>query len=133
MQLSKSNTIKLGNLESRRSFLYVNDVAEGAIKLLKCKSKNVVFNLGSDKSYSVKELAHIIGKIFGYKNIKVIMEEKRKRYPDPKILECNYSKIKSLTGWKPRTTFEEGMNKTIKWFLENGKRWAWQETYKKIY
>lgn len=133
LQLSKSNIIKLGNLGSRRSFLYVDDAVEGAINLLKHKSKNIILNLGSDKSYSVEELANIIGKMFGHESIEIISEEKRKRRPDPKILECNYSQAKSLIGWKPKTTFEEGLNKTVKWFLENDRKWIWEETYNKLY
>ena len=107
----------------------MDDTIDGTIRLLKHKSKNAVLNLGSDKSYSVEELANIIGEMFGHKNIEILSEEKRKRAPEPIALECDYSKAKDLIGWAPKTAFKEGLNKTIKWFLENDKKWIWERTY----
>ena len=134
-QLSRSNIARLGNIKSRRSFLFVNDVVDGTIKLLESnnKSKNAIFNLGSDKSYSIEELVHIVGEMLGRKNIKVIIDKKRKRHLDPKILECNYKKVKILVGWKPKTDFESGLKNTISWFLENGRKWGWEKTYDRFY
>jgi len=131
-QLSKSNVIHLGNLESRRSFIFVDDAAGGMIEIVKRAPNGELLNLGTERSYSVRELAFIIGKMFRHGDVKIIVDRQRQRDSDPKALECDYSKVRKLIGWQPTTSFESGLEKTRKWFLQNGSRWIWEETYSKL-
>ena len=52
---------------------------------------------------------------------KLIIESKRVRPEKSEVqrLICDYSKAHKLSGWKPRYTLEEGLEKTIAWFREN--------------
>ena len=54
-------------------------------------------------------------------NRKIELESKRVRPEKSEVqrLVCDYSKAHKLTGWKPRYTLEEGLEKTIDWFREN--------------
>ena len=49
------------------------------------------------------------------------------------------TKIKNELGWEPKTSFEEGIKKTIKWYLDNRDWWEeiisgeYQDYYKRMY
>lgn len=127
MQLAKSNKIKLGNINAKRDFTYVDDTVKGAIGLL---NDNVpigeAINIGSGDSISIESLAHQIGYAFGYGDVDITIEKSRLRPVDVDMLECDYSKINSLIGWEPTISLRDGLKKTIDWFMENGREWSWE-------
>jgi nucleoside-diphosphate-sugar epimerase len=127
-QFAKSNNIKLGNINSKRCFIFVEDVVNGIVKLIKCnKAVGKIINLGSEKSYSIKELANFIAELMGYNSYRINIEKKRLRplSLDPKIFECDYSMVKKLIGWRPKVKLESGLIQTIEWFNKNGNEWSW--------
>lgn len=127
-QLSKSNVLHLGNIEAKRDFTYVSDAARAAIELMKHKeAEGQVFNCGSGKSWSIKEIAEITAEIMDVKDLKIVVEKQRLRPLDVQILEASYFKLFRLTGWKPEVSFEEGLRKTVEWFNACGKRWPWEK------
>ena len=65
-QLDKSDVVNLGNIEARRDFTYVADTARGLINVL-CSDipDGEAVNVGSGKSYSIKELVSIIAELMG--------------------------------------------------------------------
>jgi GDP-L-fucose synthase len=98
-----------------RDFLYVDDVAKAILFLTKNYYKCQLINIGSGKEVSIKYLAKLISNIIGYKG-KIIFDNS---YPDGtprKIL--NVSRIKNL-GWKPIYNLQEGLKKTIDWYILN--------------
>jgi len=58
---------------------------------------------------------------------KVAVDESRLRPRDVEMLITDNAKAQKLLGWKPTTTFEEGIRKTIKWYLENEKMWGYEK------
>jgi len=127
-QLSRKNIIKLGNVEAKRDFTYVEDIARGAIMIMESDISNgEVVNLGSNKSYSIKELAFILGKLMGYDEIEINIDKSRLRPLDVSVLQCDYSKAKKFIGWEPRIDIEEGLKRTVDWYMKNGKRWIWEK------
>jgi len=127
-QLSKGNTLHLGNINAKRDFTYVSDAARAAVELMKYKeAEGEVFNCGYGRCWSVKEIAEKIAEIIGIKDLKIIVEKTRLRPLDVQVLEANYFKLFRLTGWTPKISFEEGLRRTIAWFNENGKKWPWQK------
>jgi len=126
-QLSKGNTLHLGNINAKRDFTYVSDAARAAVELMKHKeAEGQVFNSGYGKCWSIKEIAELIAEVMGVKDLKVVVEKQRLRPLDVQILEANYFKLHRLTGWKPKVSFEEGLQKTVEWFKERGK-WPWEK------
>jgi len=126
-QLSRGNTVKLGNVKAKRDFTYVEDMARGAIAAMKSDIPNgEVINAGSNKAYSIEELAYLIGKIMGHGDIKINIDNSRLRPMDVNLLQCDYSKIKKYTGWEPEVGIEEGLKRTIEWYMKNGKQWIWE-------
>jgi dTDP-glucose 4,6-dehydratase len=126
-QLSKSNTVKLGNLKARRDFTYVDDAVSGAIALMKAERvEGEVFNLGTGKDWGVEETAHIISEMLGKKSIEIETDVSRLRRKDVEVLNCDNSKIKRFTGWQPTVEYKEGLQKTIDWYKSNGNKWVWE-------
>jgi nucleoside-diphosphate-sugar epimerase len=126
-QLMQSDKLKLGNIKARRDFTYVEDAAKGAISLIKeKKAEGEVFNMGTGKDWSVEELANIIGKLLGKESVKIDIDPNRLRPLDVAVLNCDSSKIRKFIGWMPTTKLEDGLQKTIDWYVSNGKRWVWE-------
>ncbi|MBL7147630.1 MAG: SDR family NAD(P)-dependent oxidoreductase [Nanoarchaeota archaeon] len=128
-QLSQTNELRLGNIEARRDFTYVEDSARASVSLIKYpEAVGETFNVGNGKDWSVKELAEMISKFFGHDSIKIEVEKKRLRPLDVEKLQSNYFKLHNLTGWKPLVGIEEGLKKTINYFKENNHKWVWEFT-----
>lgn len=129
-QLSKGNKLRLGNIRASRDLTYVDDAIAGAISLMKCdKAVGEVFNMGSGKDWTIKELAEMIGSLMGHKSIRIEVENDRLRPLDVDRLLADYSKMHKLTGWKPKTGLREGLKKTIDWFRANGSQWIWEKKF----
>ena len=101
---NKALTIAGDGFQSR-SFIYVSDVVEAMIKAAKSKIFNEIFNVGSQKSIKINEIA----KIFKGKKIYIA-----KRAGDPKHSSANIKKIIRQLNWKPKISFKEGINILLK-------------------
>ena len=121
---SKNNTISLGNLYPKREFNYVDDVCNAYLKILSSKNFGEVFNVGNGHEISMKELVSIISKIM---NKEIIVKKSKIRIrtesSEVDLLKSNSKKIKKIIKWKPkyygRKGLLKGLEKTVKWFLEN--------------
>lgn len=120
--LSKKKTIRLGNLNSKRDFVYVTDTCNAIYKLMNAPKKydGNIFNISSETCYSIKEIFEKI-KYICNSNCKISAEKKRFR---PKKSEVNLllgsaKKIKKNLNFKIKTQFEDGLWKTILWFKKN--------------
>ena len=110
-----SSVILWGSGTPMREFLFVDDLAEAVVYALEHKLTDHLYNVGTGKDVSVKELAKIIKKITGHKG-DIIWD---KTMPDgsPRKL-MDVSKMKAI-GWQYSTELEAGIQKTYTWFLEN--------------
>lgn len=109
-----------GNGKQTRSFLHIDDCIDAFYKVVfNEKIKNEVFNVGNNKETSMNELAKIIKKMTKSKS-KIIKNsnilKKLGGYEDIKRRVPNVKKIKKKINWKPVTTLEDGLKKTIKSF-----------------
>ena len=130
-QLSKSKKILLGNIKAERDFTYVYDATEATVELMKHKeAEGEVFNSGYGESYSIENIAKMVGEIIGHESIDISIDPKRIRPLDVQKLECNYFKLHKLTGWKPKIDLRTGLEKLVEWFNENNKKWMWEEKIK---
>jgi dTDP-glucose 4,6-dehydratase len=114
-QMEKSDVIKLGNVNAKRDLTYVTDTARGIIlSLVKEGVIGEVINIGSQRSYSIKDLVSLISEIMG-KKVSIKVDPSRFRPYDVDTLICNYERATKLLGWKPEITVKEGLEKTIEW------------------
>lgn len=120
--LSGKTEIKLGALTPTRDFNYVKDTANGFIEIAKSdRAVGQEINIATQREISIGELAdELIRQI--NPNAKIVCDEERIR-PDKsevnRLLGCN-KKIKELTNWNAKYTFEQGIKETIEWFKVRG-------------
>jgi len=116
--LAGQKEIKLGALSPTRDFNYVKDTANGFIEIAKSiKTIGQEINIATEREISIGELAKELIKQIN-PNAKILCDEERIR-PDKsevnRLLGSN-KKIKELTNWNTKYTFEEGIKETIDWF-----------------
>lgn len=118
--LAGKEEIKLGSLTPTRDFNYVKDTARGFLEIYKSvKTIGEEINIATQREISIGELANELIRQIN-PNAKIVCDEERVR---PKKSEVNRllgsnEKIKRLTDWEPKYTFEEGLAETIE-FLRN--------------
>ena len=112
------NLLINGDGKQTRSFLYIDDCIDAFYKVVfNKKIKNEVFNVGNNKEISMNEFAKIIKKITNSKSKIVKHSNQLKKlggYEDIKRRVPDIKKIKKNINWKPFTTLENGLKKTIK-------------------
>ncbi|MDZ7374290.1 MAG: GDP-mannose 4,6-dehydratase [candidate division KSB1 bacterium] len=108
------NRLKLGNLEPKRDYIHVSDVAEALALLVDCTLDTVceVFNVGTGREYSVKELVEMAERILG-RHLEIEQDPSRTRRSDRLHLCANINKIQRWVGWRPRVRLEEGLRRLL--------------------
>jgi dTDP-glucose 4,6-dehydratase len=126
-QLARSEELVLGNLEAQRDFTYVEDTARAVSSLMdKQGIEGEMFNVGSERSYSVRELAEQISSIMKGRAANIRVDPSRLRPYDVSRLVCDSSKIRGLTGWRPSVELKDGLRRTVEWYRGNGNVWEWE-------
>lgn len=98
-----------------REFLFVDDMAAAVVFALENTLPDYLYNVGTGKDLTIKELATTIQKIVGHEG--AILWDATKPHGTPRKL-MDVSKMHAL-GWKHEVNLEEGIQKTYEWFLEN--------------
>lgn len=119
--LAGKEEIKLGSLTPTRDFNYVKDTANGFIAI--AESERTIgqeINIATQKEISIGELANVIISQIN-PNARIICDEQRLRPEKSEVnrLLGSNKKIKVLTNWEQRYTFEQGIAETIAWIREN--------------
>lgn len=112
--------IKLGDLSPTRDFNYVEDTCRGFIKLAKCdKAIGETVNIGSNFEISIKDTLDLIKDIM-QSDVHFTTDEQRIRPENSEVfrLWCDNSKIRELTGFEPKYSIREGLEKTLEWFTK---------------
>ncbi len=104
-----------GSGSPMREFLHVDDMADAVVFAVENKLPEHLYNIGTGKDLTIKELAELIQKTVGHKG--EILWDSSKPDGTPRKL-MNVNKIKKA-GWEASTSLEEGIEDTYKWFLEN--------------
>ena len=104
-----------GSGTPKREFLFVDDMAEAVVYALENELPEHLYNVGSGKDISIKELAETIQKVTGHKG--TILWDASKPDGTPRKL-LDVSKMKNI-GWEYSTELDNGIKKTYQWFLEN--------------
>jgi GDP-L-fucose synthase len=110
-----SPVILWGSGTPMREFLFVDDLAAAVVYALENKLDEHLYNVGSGKDVTIKELAKIIQKITGHKG-DIIWDATKPDGTPRKLMDVSKMKAK---GWQYTTTLEAGIQKTYTWFLEN--------------
>jgi UDP-glucuronate decarboxylase len=105
-----------GTGEQTRSFCYVDDTVDALIKLMNQNETNGPINIGNPYEMTMNELAQKILTLMPYSSSKIIYEPLPN--DDPRQRRPDISKAEEYLDWRPSTKLEDGLNKTIQYFLD---------------
>ena len=112
---NSENVTIWGSGKPMREFLFIDDLAEGLIFLMKNYEKPEHINIGTGVDVTIRELAELIKKITDFKGELEFDTSKPDGTPR-KVMDV--SKINDL-GWTANTSLEQGLKLTIDWFIKN--------------
>ena len=98
-----------------REFLFSDDLADGLIFLMNNYDNPEVINIGPNREVSIKDLSELVAKEVGYTG-EIVWDTTKPNGTPRRALDT--SKMDSL-GWKAKTSLEDGLKLTVKWFFEN--------------
>jgi dTDP-glucose 4,6-dehydratase len=122
-------TIELGQLEPMRDFCFCTDGVRGHLMVAARGIPGDLYVYGQGKNVSMREWADMIlrvGREQGYWEAREVASTPERYRPgasEVMALRVGFEKLNRETGWEPRTSWEEGIAKTIAWYAENRERW----------
>lgn len=126
-----------GNGENVRDWLYVEDHCRAIDLIIHAGKVGEVYNVGGHNEKRNIDIVRIICQELGKPESLIVHVEDRKGHDRRYAIDP--AKIHRELGWLPETKFEDGIKKTIKWYLEHKKWWQdiingeYQEYYAMIY
>ncbi len=99
------NVTVWGTGTPRREFLYVDDMADASIHLLRHYSGGTLVNVGTGEDITIAEFARVVAKTIGYTG-EIVFDPSKPDGTPRKLLDV--SRLAEL-GWKASTSLEEGM------------------------
>ena len=113
-QFKKDSVEVWGSGKPRREFIYVDDLAEACIFLMRTFNENEIINIGVGKDLSIMELAEMIKGITGFEG-DIKYDNSKPDGTARKLLDV--SKIKAL-GWEAKYELHAGIKNTYDWFKQ---------------
>ena len=105
-----------GDGSPTREFLYVEDAAEGIALATQYYNRSDPVNIGSSFEISIKDLTELIACLTGFEGRIRWDTSKPNGQPRRKL---DTTRAKEYFGFSARTNFEDGLRKTIDWYLAN--------------
>jgi GDP-L-fucose synthase len=102
-----------------REWLFVDDGAEAMVRGIDCAPCVEPINVGVAKGTSIADLVERIRTVVGYEGRVVYDSSKPDGAPYKTV---DGSRGKALLGWSPQVGLGEGLQRTVKWYLENQER-----------
>lgn len=105
-----------GTGTATREFLYVDDAAEGIVLAAEHHDDPNPVNLGANREVSIREIAEEIAGLTGFDGDLAWDPTRPDGQPRRRV---DASKAERLFGWRATMPFEEGLRRTIDWYLAN--------------
>jgi GDP-L-fucose synthase len=104
----------------RREFLYVDDMADACVHLMKTYSSDELVNIGTGEDITIAEFARMVAKTVGYTGA-ISFDPSRPDGTPRKLLDV--SRLAKL-GWRAKTSLEDGMRLAYRAYLDESKQAA---------
>jgi GDP-L-fucose synthase len=104
-----------GTGNTRREFMFMDDLADAIVWLLENYDKKQFLNVGTGEEISIRELAETVKKMVGYEG-KLVYDTTKPDGMPRKLLDV--SKLHDA-GWHHKTEFADGLKRTYDWYLAN--------------
>lgn len=105
-----------GTGKATREFLYVEDAAEAIVLAAERFDKSEPVNIGAGFEISIRKLVDLITRLTGFTG-RIIWDETKPDGQPRRLLDT--TKAFREFGFKAHTDFQEGLKKTIDWYLQN--------------
>lgn len=103
-----------GTGKPMREFLYVDDLADALLHLMLNYDQESHVNVGTGEDVTIAELTHLIKKIVGYEG-KIVNDLSKPDGTPRKLLDVS---LLNSTGWKHKTSLNEGIENVYEWYLK---------------
>lgn len=104
-----------GDGNQKRDFTYVEDIAEATVSCLNLEGYKVL-NLGNDRPVQLNYVINLIEELL---NKKAVIEFQKRHPADIYATWADISEAKQYIGWYPKISIEEGIKRTVNWYIEN--------------
>lgn len=120
--LAKGTKIGIyGNGLNVREWIFVSDAVDGIIQVMKNGNHDESYNISSGVFKTNLEVLESVSLSLGIENPNFEFIEDRKGHDFRYAIDSN--KVITELGWKPKTSFEHGINETINWYKKNRNWW----------
>jgi len=117
-----SPVVRVGNLDSVRTFLDVRDAVKAYWQLVNKCPPGEVYNIGGVETMTVGEMLGRLIELASVKGIRVEVDQARLRPSDVTLQIPCIDKFKEATGWKPEIKFDKTLEDTLDYWREHFRR-----------
>ncbi len=114
-----SQIIVWGTGKPTREFLYVDDAADGILLATEKYNKSEPINLGASFEISIHDLVQLIVRYVGFMG-KIVWDNSKPDGQPRRMLDV--TRAEREIGFKAKTSFEEGLKKTVEWYMRHSQR-----------
>lgn len=113
-QMIKGDTCNLGYAEPYRNFIYIDDLLDAWMAVIENRAacRGNFYTIGPDDPRKIKDCANYIAQQLDW-NGTINWNTKPPRHGEIYWLNSNHNLLTSKTGWKPKVSYEEGIDRTI--------------------
>ncbi|MEL7834375.1 NAD(P)-dependent oxidoreductase [Fodinibius sp. Rm-B-1B1-1] len=112
--LLRGQQARLKHANQIRDYLYITDVADALVTLLKSEAKGSV-NIGSGQPKKLREIVAMVGKKLNREEL-IIYQNKNSTQSQYSVVFADISLLRDKLGWMPKYDLETGIDKTIDWW-----------------
>jgi GDP-L-fucose synthase len=105
-----------GTGNATRDFLYVENAADAIVKSVSIDTGSCPINLGSGSEISIRDLTNLIAAKVGFSG-EIVWDSSKPDGQPRRLLDISLAQ--QVLGWNPTTTFDDGLTRTIDWYLAN--------------
>jgi UDP-glucose 4-epimerase len=109
-QMKAGESVRLGNLSSKRDYVFVDDVADALLRMARYggTGRSATLNVGSGRAYSGHEVVEALAALAGA-GVAPVTDPSRLRPVDRPVLLADPTLAQKLLDWAPRTSLAEGL------------------------
>jgi len=127
-QCLKEESIKVGDINTGRDYTYVDDTVRAIVLAMETENiEGEIINIGTGKTFKMSRILQMIKRATGNGEKPVVEDSTRLRPKDVTSLMSSKAKAQRLMSWKPEVEFEQGLKKTIEWYMNNGHAWTYEK------
>lgn len=102
-----------GDGSPSRSFVYVDDIAEGIVLAAERLNSSEPVNIGTEEETTIKRVVELVVRYTGFQGQVIYDTSKPNGQPRR---SAGIARARQLLGYEPRWSFEEGIKRTIEWY-----------------